>query len=225
MKPEIIIHNSTSLDFSLTGFMPEMELHYRIAGDYHPDAHLIGADTIIAGNEMFGDAIPPELPADFENPKRNQDIPWWIIVDSGGRLKGMLHTCRRFEYCRDAIILVSESTPADYLNHLKERNYRFITTGSEKVDLSTALELLCDQFNIHKILTDTGTVLSSHLINLGLVDEISILIHPLIIGTKSYSLFSGSENIVRLSLKKSERFDNGCVWNVYKIEKKDISSK
>jgi len=49
MKTEIIIHNSVSLDGSPTGFMPDMELHYQIAGDYRPDAHLIGSDTVIAG--------------------------------------------------------------------------------------------------------------------------------------------------------------------------------
>jgi 2,5-diamino-6-(ribosylamino)-4(3H)-pyrimidinone 5'-phosphate reductase len=43
MKPEIIIHNSISLDGSLTGFMPDMSLHYKIAGDYKPHAHLMNA--------------------------------------------------------------------------------------------------------------------------------------------------------------------------------------
>ncbi len=32
MRPEIIIHNSISPDGSLVGFMPDMELHYKIAG-------------------------------------------------------------------------------------------------------------------------------------------------------------------------------------------------
>ncbi|OFY57665.1 MAG: hypothetical protein A2V50_00820, partial [Bacteroidetes bacterium RBG_19FT_COMBO_42_10] len=155
MKSEIIIHNSVSLDGSLTGFMPDMELHYRIAGDYKPDAHLIGSETIIKGNEMFGDGIPDEVPSDFEQPQRDKSLPWWIIVDSGGKLKGILHTCRRFEYCRDVIILVSESTPADYLEHLKDRNYNFIITGKEKVDLNMAVDRLREKFGIFRILTDT----------------------------------------------------------------------
>lgn len=215
MKPEIIIHNSVSIDGSLTGFMPDMELHYRIASDYHPDAHLIGADTIIAGNEMFGEAIPGELPSDFIDPMKNPELPWWIIVDSGARLKGMLHTCRRFEYCRDVIVLVSESTPVDYLDHLKERNYRFLIAGFEKVDLNASLIKLYEVFNIRKILTDTGKILGNLLINLNLADEISILIHPLLVGENCYPMFSEISNKENLTLKKSERFENGCVWNVY----------
>ncbi len=224
MKTEIIIHNSTSLDGSLTGFMPDMGLHYRIAADYHPDAHLIGADTIIAGNEMFGEAIPEELPSDFEAPHRDRGIPWWVIVDSRGRLKGMLHTCRRFEYCRDVIILASESTPADYLNYLKERNYRFIITGTEKVNLEIALEILSGKYKIQKILTDTGKLLGNLLINLGLAGELSVLIHPLLIGENCYTMFSDIKGELRLTLRKSQRFDNGCVWNVYGIEKAGTSN-
>ena len=217
MKPEIIIHNSISLDGSLTGFMPDMELHYKIAGDYKSDAHLIGTDTILAGNEMFGEGIPDEIPSDFQQPQRSSDLPWWIIVDSGGRLTGMLHTCRRFEYCRDVIILISEKTPAGYIEHLKERNYRFIIAGKEKVDIVAAISKLEDEFGIRRILTDTGRILGNLLLNLGIVKEISLLIHPLIIGEKFYSMFSEIKGNKSLKLLKSEQFKNGCIWAVYRI--------
>ncbi|HPT22818.1 MAG TPA: dihydrofolate reductase family protein [Bacteroidales bacterium] len=218
METEIIIHNSISLDSSLTGFMPDMSLHYKIAGDYKPDAHLIGSETIIKGIEMFGEDVPEELPADFNPPSRNSSLPWWVIVDSGGKLKGILHTCRRLEYCKDVIILVSEKTPEEYTTYLKERNYNFIVTGKEKVDLRMALEHLREEFNVARILTDTGKVLLNILLNMGMVNEISLLVHPLIIGEKGYSIFSNVNRNLNLKLKKSEQFENGCVWMVYGIE-------
>ena len=214
-----IFINSISLDGSLTGFMPDMELHYKIAGEYKPDAHLIGADTIIAGNEMFGEGIPDELPSDFKQPQRNTSLPWWVIVDSGGRLKVMLHTCRRFEYCRDVILLVSEATPADYLVHLRERNYRFITAGKEKVDPVMAVGRLSEKFGISKILTDTGRVLGNILLNLGIVNEISLLVHPLLVGEKCYPMFSDVTGNLKLRLEKSESFENGCIWMAYYVDK------
>lgn len=217
MKSEIIIHNSVSLDNSLTGFMPDMGLHYKIAGDYKPDAHLIGSETIIKGNEMFGEGIPDELPSDFEQPQRDKSLPWWVIVDSGGRLKGMLHTCRRFEYCRDVLILISEKTPADYIDHIKERSYDFMIAGKDKVDLKLAVDRLREKYGIRKILTDTGRVLGNILINLGMVDEISLLIHPLIVGEKCYPMFSDVTGNKDFKLKKSEQFENGCVWVVYNL--------
>ena len=217
MKSEIIIHNSISLDGSLTGFMPDMGLHYKIAGDYKPDAHLIGTDTVIAGNEMFGEGIPPELPSDFVIPVRDPGLPWWIITDSRGRLKGALHTCRRFEYCRDVILIVTESTPVEYIEHLKERNYSFIPVGKEKIDIVQALRTLNEEFGIRKILTDTGRILGNTLLNMGIVDEISLLIHPIIVGEKYYPIFSEISGNILGKLKKSEKFDNGCVWNVYTL--------
>jgi 2,5-diamino-6-(ribosylamino)-4(3H)-pyrimidinone 5'-phosphate reductase len=217
MIPEIIIHNSISLDGSLTGFMPDMALHYKIAGDYKPDAHLIGSQTIISGNEMFGEDIPEEISSDFEQPDRSKDLPWWVIVDSGGRLKGMLHTCRRFEFCRDVIVLVSKTTTDDYKQHLQQRNYRFFVAGDRKIDLTKAIELLVRELGIKRILTDTGSVLGNLLINMGLVKEISVLVHPVIIGQKCYPMFADINKITDLKLIKSETYDNGCVWNVYRF--------
>ncbi len=218
MIQEIIIHNSISIDGSLTGFMPDMELHYKIAGDYKPNAHLIGADTVITGNEMFGEGIPDEVTSDFQQPERPEYLPWWIIVDSGARLKGMLHTCRRFEYCRDVIVLVSGKTQNDYIDHLMERNYRFIKTGNDKVDLLSAFEKLRTEAGITKILTDTGRVLGNILINLGIVSELSLLIHPLVVGKKSYNMFGDLQENKSFSLIKSEHFNNGCIWVIYKPE-------
>lgn len=219
MKPEIIIHNSVSIDGSLTGFMPDMSLHYRIAGEYRPEASLIGSQTIITGNEMFGNGIPEEVPSDFKEPQRDKGLPWWVVVDSRGRLKGMLHTCRRLEYCRDVIVLVSEKTPDDYIEHLNERKYRYIMAGREKVDLAEALEILGNEYGISRMITDTGMELITVLLTLGLVSEVSLLIHPLVIGGKCYSMFSGLKESKSFTLKRSESYENGCVWAVYSVER------
>lgn len=166
---------------------------------------------------MFGEGIPDELHSDYEKPVRSESLPWWVIVDSGGRLKGILHTCRRFEYCRDVVLLISENTPADYVDHIKERNYNYIIAGEKKVDLKAALQILDERMGIKKILTDTGRILGNLLLNLGLVNEISLLIHPLIVGESCYPMFSDIKGNRSLKLKKSEQFINGCIWAVYSI--------
>jgi 2,5-diamino-6-(ribosylamino)-4(3H)-pyrimidinone 5'-phosphate reductase len=218
MKPYIILHNSVTLDGSLTGFMPDMELHYRLAGGFEADANLIGSETVIRGQEMFGSGIPDEVPEDFVQPDRNKSLPWWVIIDSTGKLKGMLHTCRRFEYCRDVILLVTDRTPEDYIRHLEERRYRFIRTKGEKVDLQESLKLLADSYNVKRIVTDTGRILGNLLLDARMVDEVSLLIHPLIKGREAYGMFSDVSAEVSLSLIREEKFDNGCVWIVCKPE-------
>lgn len=217
-KPKIVIHNSISIDGSLTGFMPEMDLHYGIAARINHDARLIGSETIIKGIDLFGEGISKELPEDFSVPERDSTLPWWVIVDSGGKLKGMLHTCRRFEFCKDLIILISETTPDDYKRYLEKRNYNYLIAGPSKVDIPGALEQLMEKFKIVRILADTGRILGNILINLGLVSEISLLVHPLIIGSQGYNMFSDIQNNISLELIKSEQLEKGCVWLIYNLK-------
>ncbi len=217
MLPKIIIHNSLSLDGSLSGFEPNMALHYQLAGQYHPDAHMIGSNTIKAGIELYGDGVPIEEPSDFKRPKRENHLPLWVIIDSKGSLHGVLHTCRRFDMCRDIVLLVSETTPREYIEYLTERSYRYHVVGRNHVDLEKACGLLVKQYEVHTVLTDTGRILSTLLLNLGLVHEISLLIHPIIIGNSAYSLFSALDTPLPMTLKKTETFNHGYIWLVYDV--------
>jgi 2,5-diamino-6-(ribosylamino)-4(3H)-pyrimidinone 5'-phosphate reductase len=214
---KIIIHNSISLDGSLTGFEPHMGLHYRIAGQYQPQVHLIGSNTIRSGIEMFGGEVPPEEEADFLKPERQDNLPYWVIIDTRATLHGLLHTCRRFEYCRDVIVLVSEKTPGTYLDHLRERNYFYHKVGNEIVDLKEALVLLSERYEAKTILTDTGTILANLLINQGLADEISLLVHPVVVGEKSYNMFSDIKGNINLELIKSEIMEKDYIWLTYRF--------
>lgn len=216
---KIILHNSVSIDGSLTNFQPNMELHYQISGSYKPDVHLIGSNTIKTGIETFGDGVPPEEKDDFEKPKRDENLPKWVIIDTKGKLKGMLHACRRFEFCKDVIILLSEQTPEDYKKHLKERNYDYHVVGKNHVDLEKAIELLSKEYGAKTILTDTGRVLGNLLLNQGLIDEISLLVHPIIVGKKSYNMFSDIENSINLKLTKKEIINDRHIWVAYKVKK------
>ena len=85
MIPKIILHNSISLDGSLINFDVNMELHYQIASKYNPDAHLIGSNTIKTGIEMYG-STPPEEKKDYNKPDRDDNLPYWIIIDTKGML-------------------------------------------------------------------------------------------------------------------------------------------
>ncbi|MBN2600303.1 MAG: dihydrofolate reductase family protein [Candidatus Thermoplasmatota archaeon] len=222
MMPKVIIHNSISIDGSLTSFEPNMELHYRIAGMFKPDMHLIGSHTITAGVELYEDGIPPEDASDFKKPKRKKTLPAWVLVDSKGTLEGLLHTCRRFELCRDVLVLVSQKTPKRYLRYLDERQYEYHCIGRDAVDLRQALNLLFEEYHARTILTDTGRILGNLLLNQGLVDEISLLVHPVLVGKKSYGMFHDLERKCTVTLMKSERLEQQYIWLFYRVKKKNI---
>jgi 2,5-diamino-6-(ribosylamino)-4(3H)-pyrimidinone 5'-phosphate reductase len=215
---KIIMHNSISLDDSFLNFEVNMDLHYKIAEAFNVDAHLIGSKTAKKGTEIYG-KLSNEEKKDFIKPKKDEGLPYWIIPDTKGLLMGLLHEYRRFEFCRDVVILLSENTPLEYLDYLKERNYDNYVIGNEKVDLKKAIMILSSKYNIKTILTDSGQKLNCHLLNQGLIDEISLLISPEIIGRKSQYLFKEVKKNIKLKKIKCSILDKNYVWIVYKVIK------
>lgn len=224
MRPKVILHNSISLDGSLTSFEPNMQLHYQIAGWYKPDAHLIGSNTIKTGIELFGDGVPTEEPSDFQKPNRDKALPLWVIIDTKGTLEGLLHTCRRFDMCRDVVVLTSKKTPKYYLRYLNERHYEYYSVGTTCVDVRKALDFLLKEYQVRTILTDTGRILGNLLLQQGLVDEISLLIHPVIVGKTSYNMFSDIHKNLAVTLVKHKLFEKQYLWVVYQVQKQAADS-
>lgn len=219
VKPKLIVHNSVSLDGSLLHFTPNMELHYRIAASYHANAHLIGSNTIRQGIVMYGGEIPAEEEGDFGKPAREIKFPYWVIPDTKGSLMGMLHVCRRFEFCRDIVILVSESTPKEYIRYLRKRSYNFHAVGRKRVDLQRAFDLIMGDYGVRTVLADTGQVLGNILINQGFADVISLLVHPQVAGRKCYPMFKNVNPAIRLKPIKHEPYEKKYLWLEYKVEK------
>ena len=196
-----------------------MMLHYRIAGGFGAKAHLIGSNTIKVGLEMYESQVPLEEEKDFKKPQRDGILPYWVIPDTKGKLIGLLHTCRRFEFCKDVIVLVSETTPKEYLSHLRERNYSYEMVGKENIDLEKSLELLSSKYKIKKVMADTGRILGNLLINQGFVSKLSLLVHPVIVGKNAYNIFDNINRNTNLRLQKHTIFPNGYLWLVYTIKK------
>jgi uncharacterized protein YjbI with pentapeptide repeats len=124
--------------------------------------------------EMFMKTVPAEQPSDCQKPviKEGDERAYWAMADSRGKLKGCLHVYRQSGYGKDVIVLVSESTPQDYLDYLKERNYDYIVAGSDHVNLRMALMELNRRYGFDTVATDTGGILAAALLEENLVDEV-----------------------------------------------------
>lgn len=215
MLPKVIVHNSISVDGSLINFEVNMNLHYKIAGDFKADMHLVGSNTAKMGIEMFFEEIPLETQDDFKRSSKSGVL--WAIPDSTGKLKGLLHIFRQTEYCNDVVVLVSEKTSKEYIRYLEERSYCYHVVGKDKCDLKRSLLLLSENYNARRILVDAGSMLSNLLIMQGLVSEISLLIHPVVVGKKAYNMFANLDGGVELDLIRKEFFEGGYFWNLYQI--------
>jgi len=221
---KVIIHSSVSLDGSLLGFAVDMRAHYRIVGSYGADVHLVGSNTAAAGLKMFFTRLPREKKSDFVRPTRDKSLPLWVIPDSKGKLLGKLHILRRFDLCRDIVILATRATPKKYLRYLKERDYVWHRAEKSRVDYRQALRWLAKEHAARTIITDTGKILNGILLDNGMVDEISLLVHPVLVGKKCYPLLGNAQKGAALRLKKCRPLAGGKTWLVYKVMKGHESS-
>jgi 2,5-diamino-6-(ribosylamino)-4(3H)-pyrimidinone 5'-phosphate reductase len=218
MHPRVIMSNAISLNGGLTGFPVDLGVYYRILLGYRPDMVLVGSNTVLAAH----DEIPPEEETDFglRVPEPGDERPYWVVADSGGKLEGILHFYRRMEYIKDIILLVTEETPPGYLRYLEERKYATIIAGTDRVDFTAAFHALGERYGAATIVTDTGGTLNSVLLDASLVDEISVLVAPVLAGRIETPLFMSSKgeggNVV-LRLTSCEVVGGGYVHLVYGV--------
>lgn len=221
MLPKLIIYNSVSIDGAVKDFDVNVPLHYMVASKIGADAFIVGSITAKTGIETFMETVPAEETKDFVKPKIASDDkrPYWVIVDSGGVLQGLMHVNRRSEYTKDVIVLVSKSTPKAYVDYLCERNYDFIVAGENRVDLRLALEDLNGRFGFRSVLTDSGGILASALLEENLVDEVRLLVFPEIVGKEAVTLFRSLSRAVKLKLRSCDVVEKEYVLLVFDVLK------
>jgi 2,5-diamino-6-(ribosylamino)-4(3H)-pyrimidinone 5'-phosphate reductase len=224
MLPRVIMFNTISMDGALRDFEIDIGLHYRIAGRYRADVHLIGSETARTGIEMFSENVPKEEPSDFVKPeiKRGENRPYWAVIDSRGILMNLLHMLRRSEFGKDVIVFISENTPDEYKHYLQERGYDFFVAGKKRVDLKRSLEILAERYDAKTVLVDAGATLNGILLEHCLVDEISLLVSPVLVGRGILKLFGkldSMETRIECELLGNEVFENSQVLLEYKVIK------
>jgi len=225
MQPKVIMHNTISIDGSIKDFEVDLNLHYQVASEFEADTHLIGSTTAKTGIETYTEEIPQEEKTDFIKPEFEpcDERPFWVIPDSRGVLKNLLHVYRRSGYCKDVIILVSETTQKSYLAYLRKRDYDYVTSGEDHVDYYRAFETLNERYKTKTILVDSGGTLSSILLENDLIDEVSIIISPVLVGEKATNLFrilhQKNDNI-RLELLRSKIYSDNYLHLIYRVLKK-----
>ncbi len=223
MLPRVIVHNAVSLDSRIESFPADVGLYYELAGHWKVDAHLAGCDTML----QMESAIPAvsdsmvEIPTQPDPGDRRALL---VVPDSRGRLlkwRGI----RQMPYWRGAVALCSRSTPQEYLDNLTRWHVPYLIAGIDYVDLREALELLNLHFRVQTVLVDSGGTLSGVLLRNNLVDEVSVLIHPhLVGGTKPRPFFRPQEPGSRtgpllLRLIHLERLKDDMVWLRYEVAK------
>lgn len=219
MLPRVVLHNAVSVDGRIDGFNVDMGLYYGLIGLWKEDATLVGSETILAAPEAEpdGEVAPGTVARDPEDTRALLVVP-----DSQGRIRGW-NWWRNQPYWRDVVVLCSKTTPASYLDYLESRGVAHLVAGEDRVDLRTALEELSARFGVKSVRVDSGGSLNGALLRAGLVDEVSVLIGPTLVGgVSARSIFRAPDPVVpegaiSVRLIHLEKLDGDHVWLRYEL--------
>jgi 2,5-diamino-6-(ribosylamino)-4(3H)-pyrimidinone 5'-phosphate reductase len=211
----VVVHNSISADGGVDGFDVDLGLHYGLASTFDADVHLVGSETLLAAG-METDAAGGGLEPPDDDPDDRR--PLLAVVDSRGRVRSWT-ALRDATHWRDRMVaLCADTTPADYLEHLAAHHVDRVVAGDQQVDLARALADLERTYDAKRVLVDSGGKLNGVLLRAGLVDEVSLLVHPqLVSGSSSMFRTAQPADPVTLRLASVERQGDGLVWLRYDV--------
>ncbi len=215
-----MLHIQTSLDARATGFEIDMGTHYQLAETFEPDGIISGADTFLAA------PIPDEVPEwSFEVAKNFPSCARsvMVIVDSRGRVRNW-SAIKKQPFWNTPVALCSHSTPKEYLQYLEAEGIDAIITGKDRVDLKKALKELRSRYGLRTLRIDSGGTLSAIMLKEGLIDEISVILSPCVVGNSNSAHFinpavSELPKACQLKLRHVEELENGLVWLKYDVIK------
>ena len=222
MLPRVILHSGVSLDGRIDWGQDDMGLYYELAARWNAEAMLSGSNTMLAA--YAGQETPPEADAEASGPKELHPlhVPFLVVVDSRGQIRNW-RVIQREPYWREVVVLCSRTTPPAYLDDLRQCHLGTIVAGEERVDLRAALEELNARYGITKVRVDSGGILSGVLLRAGLVDEVSVLVGPCLVGgTSPRSMFvapdlASPEGVIPLKLIAVEQLRGDFVWLRYEV--------
>jgi 2,5-diamino-6-(ribosylamino)-4(3H)-pyrimidinone 5'-phosphate reductase len=222
MRPYLILHNAISLDGRVSGFIPDIARYYALVRIWKEDATLVGSETLIKAAE----SVPEEKAADFRprSVRSNDKRPLLVVPDSRGRIRTW-HYWRKQPYWKDILVLCTKSTPEKYLAYLEERRVSTQIFGEKKVQFDEVLAWLYSKQKIRKVRVDSGGTLNGVLLRAGLVDEVSLLVHPCLVGGAINQSFFRAANLNQsdgvIALKNMEilKLKNDLVWFRYRVPK------
>jgi 2,5-diamino-6-(ribosylamino)-4(3H)-pyrimidinone 5'-phosphate reductase len=121
----------------------------------------------------------------------------------------------------DIVIFTTHQTSKEHLARLKAQRVDVYMDDADKVYLQGALAIL-KELGVERLMVEGGSTLNFELIRLGLVDEVTAYVAPIIFGGESApTLAAGSglkkSEAIALKLVESETWEDGGVLLKYQV--------
>jgi 2,5-diamino-6-(ribosylamino)-4(3H)-pyrimidinone 5'-phosphate reductase len=218
MLPRVILHNAISADGRIDWFPADIGLFYKLTSSWSEDATLAGSETILTSDlaEDGNDPAPESKPMDGDT------RPILVVPDSRGRVR-CWRGLRASGYWKGFVSIGTSNTPKAHLKYLEAAGVEFLQAGDRRVDLRSALEQLRRRFKVKTVRVDSGGTLNGVLLRLGVVSEVSLLVHPSMVGGMSpASMFrapdlESADGVLKLRLKDVQKLKGGVTWLVFSV--------
>ena len=227
-RPYVICHMTVSLDGKVTGehlvrsnHSPASEVYYEVNRNYKADAYACGRVTM---EGSFTGGWYPDL-SEFEPAYSPMD---YLVDEVTGFYAVAFDPHGRLGWKSDRIIDADEDPGYDkaqiievlthdidlrYLTYLQSKGIPYIFAGDTEIDMEEALFKLKAYFGIKTLLLEGGSILNGAFQRAGVIDELSLVVDPVIGGEgKPLCMDSKVEEYRLVDLKNHD----GILWLNYK---------
>ncbi|MDB4887421.1 MAG: bifunctional deaminase-reductase domain protein [Gemmatimonadetes bacterium] len=227
-RPRVICHMMASIDGRIvTGDWPlssEGRRQYeQVHGTYESNAWICGRVTM-EQHFASGTRTDAEVAREHDGAAREDFVApgehrsFAIALDPRGKL-----VWESGEVAGDHMVVVlTDRVSEEYLAMLRARGVSFLLAGRDEVDLPLALEKIGARLGIRTLMLEGGGGINGSFLRAGLVDEVSLLVAPVVDGTVGRaSIFDVAEKGVtpqRLRLEEVERRADDMLWLRYRVE-------
>ena len=231
-RPRVICHMMTSIDGRIVTdgwpMSPEGRKQYELLHDtYEPDGWLCGRVTM---ELHFASGVRPDADVvrEYHGPPREDFIApgehdsYAFALDSHGRL-----VWESGEIEGDHVVAILTTRVSDeYLATLRARGVSYLLAGSPDLDLPLALDKIGERFGVRTLMLEGGGGINGSMLRAGLVDEVSVLVAPVVdgrVGTAALFDVEGTNvSPRRLALQAVEQRADDVLWLRYRVVRQDV---
>lgn len=229
-RPYIICHMVTSIDGKVTGdflYRPECnkptDVYYEINRNLKCNGFICGRVTM---EESFTNGWYPNLDKykpigikmDYILDVEDLSGFYAVAFDPKGKLGWKSNKIKDEDsgYDKAQIIeVVTEQVDDRYLAYLQSKNIPYIFAGETDIDVNLALFKLRNIFGIDMLLLEGGSIINGSFLRADVIDELSLVVAPVIADEKDKPLFTDSE-LADFELAKVSQIENVVVLNYLK---------
>ena len=240
-RPRITLHIYSSLDGRITGkfgkskqanfssdLFKQIGFNDNSANSFHFDGWIYGKNSSIDG---FNNHEAPDFQEHAPVPAGDFITGlgakrYYISIDPRGEIGWQKKT--ESYGGQDAVIIeiLSEQTSDDYKDFLRRNGIPYLIAGQKEIAFPLMLEKLSRCYGLKNLLLGGGGILNWNFLTQGLVDEISIVMAPVVDGATNTarlfnSVYMNNSQPIAFKSRKIQTYDDGTLWLRYTPIKPD----